>query len=167
MWCIAELTPDYITKMEAVLAVYERPYAVREPVVCLDEKPISLHAEVHLPRPAQPGHVAKRDSEYRRGGTANVFAIVEPKLGRHFTGATPNRSGHQFACIVRRLVAAYPCAKTIHVVMDNLTIHCGARNRSPMPSASERDTALGDGFPCISRRNMAVGSIKPNSSSAW
>ncbi len=124
MWCIAELTPDYITKMEAVLAVYERPYAVREPVVCLDEKPISLHAEVHLPRPAQPGHVAKRDSEYRRGGTANVFAIVEPKLGRHFTGATPNRSGHQFACIVRRLVAAYPCAKTIHVVMDNLTIHC-------------------------------------------
>jgi hypothetical protein len=110
--------------MEDVLAVYEKPYTAKEPVVCLDEKPVSLHAEVRPVRPARPGHIAKRDSEYKRCGTANIFAIVEPKAGRHFTCATPNRSGAQFARVVQRVLAAYPGARTVHLVMDNLNIHC-------------------------------------------
>lgn len=124
MWCVAELDADYIAKMEDVLAVYEKPYDAKEPVICLDEKPVALHAEVRPPRPARPGHVAKRDSEYRRCGTANIFAVVEPKAGRHFTCATPNRSAPQFARVVRHVIAAYPGARTIHLVMDNLNIHC-------------------------------------------
>ena len=124
MWCVAELTPEYVAKMEDVLALYERPYDPEEPVVCLDEKPVALHADVRAPRPARPGHLAKRDNEYRRCGTANLFAVVEPKAGRHFTAATPNRSAQQFAVTVRRLVLAYPRARLIHLVMDNLNIHC-------------------------------------------
>ena len=124
MWCVAELDANYIARMEDVLALYEKPYNVKEPVVCLDEKPVSLHAEVRPPRPARPGHIAKRDSEYKRCGTANIFAIVEPKAGRHFTCATPNRSGGQFARVLQRVLAAYPGARTVHLVMDNLNIHC-------------------------------------------
>jgi hypothetical protein len=124
MWCVAELDPAYLARMEDVLALYERPYDPQEPVVCLDEKPVSLHADVRPPRPARPGRIARRDNEYRRCGTANLFAIVEPKTGRHFTCATVDRSAEQFARRVRRLVAAYPEARTIHVVWDNLNIHC-------------------------------------------
>ena len=124
MWCVADLDADYIARMEDVLALYEKPYTEKEPVVCLDEKPVSLHAEVRPPRPTRPGHIAKRDSEYERCGTANLFAVVEPKAGRHFTCATPNRSAAQFARVVQRLVTAYPGARTIHAVMDNLNIHC-------------------------------------------
>ena len=124
MWCVAELDAEYIRTMEDVLALYEKPYDPKEPVVCVDEKPVSLHADVRLPRPARPGHVAKRDNEYQRGGTANIFGIVEPKAGRHFTGATPNRSAAQFARMIRAIVIAYPQARTIHMVMDNLNIHC-------------------------------------------
>ena len=124
MWCVAELDADYIARMEDVLAVYEKPYSIKEPVLCLDEKPVSLHAEVRPARPARPGHIAKRDSEYKRCGTANIFAVVEPKAGRHFTCATPNRSGAQFARMVQRVLAAYPSARTVHLVMDNLNIHC-------------------------------------------
>jgi hypothetical protein len=123
MWCVANLDTDYIRKMEDVLALYERPYDPQAPVVCLDEKPVTLHADVRPPRPARPGHTAKRDNEYRRCGTANVFAVVEPKAGRHFTHATPNRSAAQFARAIQRLVAAYPPARTIHAVMDNLSTH--------------------------------------------
>ena len=120
---MAELDAEYIARMEDLLALYEQPYDAREPVVCLDETPVSLHAEVRPPRPARPGHIAKRDTEYERCGTANIFGVVEPKAGRHFTCATPNRSARQFARVVRRVVRAYPAARTIHLVMDNLNTH--------------------------------------------
>jgi DDE superfamily endonuclease len=103
---------------------YEKPYKAAEPVIGLDEKPVSLHDDVRPCRPARPGHIAKRDNEYNRCGTANIFAVGEPKAGRHFNCAAPNRSAAQFAQVVQRLVAAYPFARKIHLVMDNLNIHC-------------------------------------------
>ena len=42
MWVVADLDDDYIAKMEDVLEVYERPYDPQQPVICLDEKPITL-----------------------------------------------------------------------------------------------------------------------------
>ena len=123
MWCIGDLDAEYVRKMEDVLAVYEKPYQAAEPVICLDEKPVSLHAEVRGPIPARPGRIAMRDSVYKRCGTANVFCAVEPKAGRHFTFPTPDRSGFEFARVAVSLALAYPAAKTIHLVMDNLNIH--------------------------------------------
>jgi hypothetical protein len=123
MWVVADLDEEYITKMEDVLEVYERPYDQQEPVVCLDEKPITLHADVRPASPAVPGREARRDNEYERCGTANVFCAVEPKAGRHFTFPTPDRSGFEFARVTVELALAYPEAKTIHLVMDNLNIH--------------------------------------------
>jgi hypothetical protein len=123
MWCVADLDDEYITKMEDVLETYERPYDVAEPVLCLDEKPVTLHADVRPPTPAAPGREARRDNEYKRCGTANVFCAVEPKAGRHFTFATPDRSGFEFAQVAAELALRYPNARTIHLVMDNLNIH--------------------------------------------
>ena len=124
MWCLPEIDAAYVQRMEDLLALYEKPYCPQEPVVCLDEKPVSLHAEVRDPHPSRPGHIAKRDSEYKRCGTANVFCSVEPKAGRHFTMPTPNRTAAEFAKALQRLAAGYPLARRIHLVVDNLNIHC-------------------------------------------
>jgi hypothetical protein len=123
MWVVAELDEDYVAKMEDVLETYEQPYDPQGPVVCLDEKPVTLRADVRPTSPAQPGREARRDNEYERCGTANVFCAVEPKAGRHFTFPTPDRSGFEFAQVAVSLALAYPAAKTIHLVMDNLNIH--------------------------------------------
>ncbi|MGC1620800.1 MAG: IS630 family transposase [Xanthobacteraceae bacterium] len=123
MWCVAELNEDYIANMEDVLETYERPYDPQQPVVCLDEKPVTLHADVRPVSPALPGREARRDNEYKRCGTANVFCAVEPKAGRHFTFPTPDRSGFEFARVIFQLALRYPRAETIHLVMDNLNIH--------------------------------------------
>ena len=123
MWVVADLDEDYITKMEDVLETYEQPYDPQQPVVCLDEKPVTLHAEIRPPSPAKPGQEARRDNEYERCGTANVFCAVEPKAGRHFTFPTPDRSGFEFAQVAVHLALAYPAAENIHLVMDNLNIH--------------------------------------------
>ena len=79
MWVVADLDDDYIGKMEDVLELYERPYDPQQPVICLDEKPITLHADVRPPSPAKPGREARRDNEYERNGTANIFCAVEPR----------------------------------------------------------------------------------------
>lgn len=123
MWCVADLDEEYIAKMEDVLEVYERPYDPQQPVVCLDEKPITLRADVRPSSPAIPGREARQDNEYERCGTANVFCAVEPKAGRHFTFATPDRSGIEFAQVAAELALQYSDVQTIHLVMDNLNIH--------------------------------------------
>ena len=60
MWCVAELNQEYIAKMEDVLKTYENPYDPKEPVVCLDEKPVTLHADVRSPQLAKPGRETRR-----------------------------------------------------------------------------------------------------------
>jgi hypothetical protein len=44
MWSVAELNGEYIDKMEDVLETYEKPYDPTEPVVCLDEEPVTRKA---------------------------------------------------------------------------------------------------------------------------
>ena len=64
MWGIADLDAAYIACRDAVLTLSERPYSVREPVVCLDEKRCPC-----MPRGGP------RD---RRGGPANISAWSSP-----------------------------------------------------------------------------------------
>jgi hypothetical protein len=60
MWCVADLDEHSIAKMEDVLEPYARPYNPDEPVVCMDEKPITLHADAS---PAVAGWEARRDTD--------------------------------------------------------------------------------------------------------
>ena len=124
MWCIPEVTTEYVEKMEDLLELYEKPLNEKEPVVCLDEKPVQLLKEVREPiRVEEPGAILKRDSEYERCGTANAFCVVEPKAGRHLTRITKNRKMPEFAKTVSKIAESYPQAETIHLVMDNLNSH--------------------------------------------
>jgi hypothetical protein len=158
---VAELDDEYIAKMEDVLETYERAYDPAEPVVCLDEKPVVLHADVRPTSPAVPGREARQDSEYERRGTANIFCAVEPKAGRHFTFPTRDRSAFRFAVVACELALQYPQATTIHVVMDNLNIH---RRKSLTDSfGTEVGTEIWNRFTV---HYTAVGSIRPRSKSA-
>ena len=88
MWCVAELDAEYIAKMEDVLALYERPYSAREPVLCLDEKPVWLTSQRYqqggleraLYERARPGQEARLDAQQRQ----RIVALVcsPPPEGR-------------------------------------------------------------------------------------
>lgn len=91
--------------------------------MCVDEKPVTLHKDVRDPIPMKPGSVAKRDNEYKRCGTANLFCGIEPKAGVHFTKVTPNRSSPEFEDFIESIANSYAEADTIHLVMDNLSSH--------------------------------------------
>jgi hypothetical protein len=163
MWCVAEVNEAYLERMEDVLELYERPYNPQEPVVCLDEKPVVLHRDMRPATPAQPQQPAKRDYQYKRCGTANVFCAVEPLAGRHLTWSTPNRSGRQFAKMLQRIAKTYPNARTIHLVLDNLSTHA-----APLCAFSARTKPINSGTdsPSTTPQNMPVGSIRQRSKSA-
>jgi hypothetical protein len=123
MWCVAQINREFIDRMENLLRLYAKPLNVQEPVVCLDERPVQLLGSKRAGHPIRPGRVARRDYEYVRRGTANIFCVVEPRAGRRQTHATPNRTGPAFARALRRIERRYRKAKTIHLVVDNLSTH--------------------------------------------
>ena len=124
MWCIPTLNNEYVTRMEDVLDVYERPYDESNPVVCVDEKPVALISDARERIPAtNPGEITKVDYEYKRDGSANVFCAVEPKRGLYFNKVTPTRHGVEFADFLLGISRFYKKANKIVLVMDNLSIH--------------------------------------------
>ena len=123
MWCVAELNDEYIERMENILDLYEKPYDSEEPMICIDEKSVQLLEDIYKPIPAKPGKIKKVDAEYKRRGTANIFAAIEPKFGRHFTYVTENRKSKEFAKVLSRIAITYQDARTIHLVCDNLNTH--------------------------------------------
>ncbi len=124
MWCVPHLDQEFIARMEDVLRLYARRLDPTQPVICLDEKPLVLHGSKRSGRGVRPGQVARRDYEYRRLGTANAYCIVEPLTGRRLTHATPRRGYREFAHALTKIDRRYKRAKIIHLVVDNLSIHC-------------------------------------------
>ena len=113
--------------MEEVLDLYEEPYDPKRPVVCFDERPCQLIAEVRDPLPMKPGHIERFDSEYERRGVCWIFMSFEPLTGWRELRVTERRRKKEFAHWMRRLAEEhYPQAEKIRVVLDNLSTHSGA-----------------------------------------
>jgi hypothetical protein len=110
--------------MEDVLTVYEQPYDEDYPQVCLDEKLVTLHADVVDPLPMQPGRVERVDYEYERVGTANLFVMVERLAGYRHVDVTERRTAVDYVHQLQWLAdVRYPYAKKIRLVQDNLNTH--------------------------------------------
>ena len=123
MWCVPYIDGEFVNRMEEVLETYARPHDPREPVVCLDERPVVLHDDARPSTAITPGQPARRDYEYVRCGTANIFCVVEPLTGRRLTHATPRRDGRHFGLALGRVGRRYRRAKRIHLIVDNLSTH--------------------------------------------
>lgn len=125
--------------MEDVLDLYEEPYDPHYPTVCLDEKPVVLHADVQPPVPVAPGKAERVDYEYERKGTRNLFVMVEPLAGWRHVEVTGQRTMQDYAQVVRWLVdEVYPQAEYIRLVQDNLNTHTPASLYETFPPAEAR-----------------------------
>jgi hypothetical protein len=127
--------------MEDVLDVYHRPYDAMRPQVCLDETSKQLLEHVRIPIPATRGAASRVDDEYKRCGTANIFAAIEPLTGQSIVSVTEHRASIDMARFLRRLSDAYPIATVIVLVMDNLSTHSLACLYEAFPPAEARRLA--------------------------
>lgn len=127
--------------MEDVLDLYEEPYDPKRPVICFDESPKQLIAEVREPLPAEPGTPARYDTEYERKGVCDVMMICEPKRGFRHVDITDRRTKIEFAHCMRHIGDLYPDASVIRVVLDNLNTHKPASLYEAFPAEEARALA--------------------------
>jgi len=113
--------------MEDVLEVYKRPYDPKHPLVCIDEMPKQLLMDAREPLPMRPGEPERFDYEYKRGGVADLFMLLEPLAGKRHIEITDQRRRVEWAEVMRIVSdELYPDAEKIVVVLDNLNTHVGA-----------------------------------------
>ena len=124
MWCIGQITPEFIWRMEDVLHQHELPYDPRRPKVNFDERPCQLIGDVVQPIPMEPGKVKREDSEYERNGTCNLFIALEPQPGKRVCAVFQHRTGNEYAMFMKMLSELhYPDAEKIVIIQDNLSTH--------------------------------------------
>lgn len=109
--------------MEDVLDLYQESYDPQRPVVCFDESPVQLIAEVREPMEARPGSTLRYDVEYKRNGVRDLLLMCEPLCGIREVLVTAQRTKKDFAQAMKHLVEMYPTAIVIRLVLDNLNTH--------------------------------------------
>jgi transposase len=139
-WCLpTEADAAFVAAMEDVLGVYARPLDPHRPLVCFDESGKELQDHARPALPAQPGHVAREDSQYVRGGSANLFLWCAPLLGRRGITVTRQRTRIDWAHAMRTLVDQdFPAAEKIVLVLDNLNTHTPAALYATFPPAEAK-----------------------------
>ena len=125
--------------MEDVLAVYERPYDPRYPVVCMDEQPTQLIEATRTPIAGYPGQVERYDYEYKRNGTAVNFLFTEPLADWRKVTVRERRTQVDWGQEIQGLLEEdYPDAEKVILVCDNLNTHTIASLYAAFPPAMAR-----------------------------
>jgi hypothetical protein len=141
-WCIPEVPPEFVERMEDVLEKYTLPYNERRPVVCPDEMNRQLIGETRTPLPARPGQPAVYDYEYVRKGVGNIFMMFEPLASRREVVVSERHRRQDFAHCLRGLAEKhYPDAERIVLMTDSLNTHSLASLYAAFPPEPARRVA--------------------------
>lgn len=109
--------------MEQILALYAEDYDRENPVICFDERPCYLIGDAIAPLPMITGKVAKEHYAYEKNGSCALLAAIEPLTGQRLALVRPQRTKKEYTEFCQALVAAWPEAKKIRLVQDNLNTH--------------------------------------------
>jgi ribonuclease D len=84
--------------------------------------------------------VERRDYEYERHGTVNLFVLVEPLAGWRHVTVTAHRTKQDYAECLRYLVEErYREAERIYLVQDTLNTHTAGALDETFPPAQARE----------------------------
>jgi DDE superfamily endonuclease len=93
----AQVDGTYVARIEDVLDLYAETSDPKRPVMCFDESPVPLIAEVRQPIPAEPGKPERYDCESCRKGPANLFVFHDADRPWREVKVTDRRTAADFA----------------------------------------------------------------------
>jgi DDE superfamily endonuclease len=121
--------------MERILWLYALPYDPYYPVICFDERPCFLIGEEIEPLALQSGRVRKEHYAYEKNGSCALLAAIEPLTGKRLAQVRPQRTKKEYTLFCQALAAAWPKAKKIRLVQDNVHTHNASSFYENLPAA--------------------------------
>ncbi len=119
--------PDFWEKAGDVCGLYLNP-PENAVVWSVDEKTgMQAKSRVNPTRPAVPGMAVRQEFEYRRHGTATLFAGLDVHEGTVAGWVTDSTCSDNFVGFLGDLVAQTPLGLDLHCIVDNLSAHTTAK----------------------------------------
>lgn len=122
-WVMSELGPDFDERAAEVCGLYLDP-PENTLVVSIDEKTgIQAKGLARPDTPPGPGRPARRDNEYVRNGTQNLFACLEVHSGEVAAMASKTRDRYDLIAFLEMLDSGIPEleGRRIVAITDNLS----------------------------------------------
>lgn len=135
IWKAADLKPhriktfkisndlNFADKVVDIVGLYMNPPS-NALVLCVDEKSqIQALDRTQPGLPLSPGRVASRTHDYKRNGTACLFAAFDVLSGRVIGKMGQSCKSHEFLGFMKSVEKKVPKDKDLHIVLDNLSAH--------------------------------------------
>jgi transposase len=120
-WIMSELGPAFDAQAAEVCGLYIDP-PENVIVLSIDEKTgIQAKAPTRPDRPPAPGRPARREQEYRRNGTQNLFASLEVHSGEVAAMTCKTRDRFDLIDFLELLDAGIPAGQEVVAITDNLS----------------------------------------------
>ena len=115
--------PDFETKAGDVLGLYLDP-PQHAAVFCLDEKTaIQALDRLDPVLPLSPGRAERHGFEYHRHGTLSLYAALNTRTGEVLGQTAARHTSEDFLAFLTQVIAAQPCRREVHIILDNLATH--------------------------------------------
>ena len=97
-------------------------------VFCVDEKTaIQALDRLDPVLPLSPGRAERQGFEYYRHGTLFLYAAPDTASARVDGKTAARHTSREFVAFLKEVVSLCPRRKQIHIILDNLSAHLGAR----------------------------------------
>lgn len=114
--------PDFEEKQAAIVGLYLDP-PDNAFVVSVDEKTqIQTNTPLHPDKPMRPGTSQRREFQYERKGTQNLFAALVVHSGEVIGEVKDRKRSQEFIEFLDLLAEDLP-EKELHLIADNLSTH--------------------------------------------
>ena len=120
-WVMSDLGPEFDAQAATVCGLYLNP-PEGTLVVSLDEKTgIQAKAPTRADLQARPARPARREHEYRRNGTQNLFAALRVHSGEVSAMPSKTRNRYDLLRFLDQLEREIPAGEQVIAISDNLS----------------------------------------------
>ena len=115
--------PNFVRKLEAIIALYLNPpeHAL---VLCADEKSqIQALDRTQPGLPLKKGRCGTMTHDYKRNGTATLFAAMNPKDGSVISMCDERHRHQEWLKFLRVIDDVTPPDQQVHLIADNYATH--------------------------------------------
>jgi len=115
--------PEFAEKVIDIVGLYMNPPS-NAVVLSVDEKTqIQALDRTQPGLPLSPGNIGSRTHDYKRHGTASLYAAFNVFTGEVMGKVTERSRAKEFLSFVKEIEKKTPKSQDLHIILDNLSAH--------------------------------------------